>query len=128
MPARVKRRDSSALRRVRSIAHHAGRRAAEGRLRPRLLFITLCLGIVALRGARAEDVRAIAALIVNGAPQADTTIVWRDGVVWVPATALHDAGVKASERRAVEIDRVPHLAPPISASACGSNGMKTTSR
>jgi outer membrane usher protein len=82
-----------------------------GRLRPRLLFITLCLGIVALRGIRAEDVRAIAALIVNGAPQADTTIVWRDGVVWVPATALQDAGVKASEKRAVEIDRVPHLAP-----------------
>ena len=89
-------------------------RRTSGRLRPRLLFITFCLGITALRGTRAEDVRAIAALIVNGAPQADTTIVWRDGVVWVPATALHDAGVrdvKAIEARAVEIDRVPHLAP-----------------
>jgi outer membrane usher protein len=85
-----------------------------GRRLPGLLFITLCLGIFALSGARAEDVRAIAALIVNGAPQADTTIVWRDGVVWVPAAALHDAGVKevkAIEGRAVEIDRVPHLAP-----------------
>ncbi len=66
--------------------------------------------------ARAEDVRAIAALIVNGTPQADTTIVWRDGVVWVPAAALHDAGVsvkdaKTSEARVVEIERVPHLAP-----------------
>jgi outer membrane usher protein len=84
-----------------------------GRRLPGLLFITLCLGIFALSGARAEDVRAIAALIVNGAPQADTTIVWRDGVVWVPAAALHDAGVKevkAIEGRAVEIDRVPHLA------------------
>ena len=87
------------------------RRGPVSRLSPRLLFITICLGIVALRGARAEDVRAIAALIVNGAPQADTTVVWRDGVVWVPAAALHDAGVKASETRAVEIDRVPHLAP-----------------
>jgi hypothetical protein len=76
-----------------------------------LVFITIFVGIVTFRGARAEDVRAIAALIVNGAPQADTTVVWRDGVVWVPATALHDAGVKASEKRAVEIDRVPHLAP-----------------
>jgi outer membrane usher protein len=83
---------------------------------PRLLFVTICLGIFALRGARAEDVRAIAALIVNGAPQADTTIVWRDGVVWVPAAALQDAGVnakgvKAIEACAMEIDRVPHLAP-----------------
>lgn len=80
----------------------------------RLAFATTCLVGVSLLGARAEDVRAIAALIVNGAPQADTTIVWRDGVVWVPAAALHDAGVKdvkAIEARAIDIERVPHLAP-----------------
>jgi hypothetical protein len=60
-----------------SITRDGRRGAWFGRLRPRLLFITISLGVFALRGARAEDVRAIAALIVNGAPQPDTTVVWR---------------------------------------------------
>lgn len=96
--------------------HVSKGRAGAARRLQRLLLLTTCLVAFALLGARAEDVRAIAALIVNGAPQADTTVVWRDGVVWVPAAALHDAGVsvkdvKALESRVVEIERVPHLAP-----------------
>jgi len=97
-----------------SCCRQCRRRRLPGRLRLRQLLATLGFGAIAFGDVRAEDVRAIAALIVNGAPQADTTIVWRDGVVWVPAAALHDAGVrdvKASEVRAVEIERVPHLAP-----------------
>lgn len=64
---------------------------------------------------RADDVRAIAALIVNGKPQADTTIVWRDGVVFVPSTVLQSAGMKpgVSGKREVEIDEVPYVAPAL---------------